>query len=94
MKIFVTKYVLTQGILEYDNADKYISEGDVDRGTIWTGSPRFMESQLFHKGEWFETREEAVTDALKRVDAKWKSIKKQIEKLGALKDELEKERDS
>ena len=74
MKIFVTSYALTKGILEIDaEIDDTLSLA------CFRLNGRF--SQYAHKGDWFTTRAEAVADAEMRRAAKIASVEKQLARL-------------
>lgn len=77
MKVYVTKYALTQGILEL--------EGSVDEehSTMFVVPGAFR--RYYHKPFWHETREDAVKHADTLKASKIASIKKQIKKLEELK---------
>lgn len=80
MKIFATKFCLTDGIqeLEADEPDQDFPHMAVVRSDVEL-------SKYFHKGEWFKTRGEAVENANLRVSRKIMSLKKQLAKLQAMK---------
>lgn len=79
MKVWVTKYALTKGIMEKeaelcDNTDgRMIRIKDNPYNEYYAG------------GEWFHTKEEAVQKAEELKVKKIKSVKKQLEKLQNLK---------
>jgi hypothetical protein len=79
MKVWVTKYALTQGITEHEvDPPKMGSDIVIDKST------RFW--QFFH-GEgkqWHRTRESAVTRAQATKRQKITSLKTQIKRLEAL----------
>ncbi len=78
MKAFITKYALTQGILERDG---HVSSDDVlcISGNYSNGS--FTFTTYYHKGEWFKTKEEAIVKAEEMRQKKIKSLEKQLAKL-------------
>ena len=61
MKIWVTKYALTQGILLYDTNRVMVVGHHMIRIHVAGELP-----QHFHKGEWF-TSEEAAIQGVKRM---------------------------
>lgn len=71
MMVFITKYALTQGILEKDVTL-------LDSGVVATPGTH---ANYFHKGEWYKERVEAIKDARLRKDRKISSIKKQIKRI-------------
>jgi hypothetical protein len=73
MNVFITKYALSQGIIESEARLTSIANM-IDAG----------KRGYFHKGEWFTTREEAEANAEHRRAKKIASLKKQIAKLEAL----------
>lgn len=74
MKLFITKYALTNGIEEV--------EGTLDRGCASTHD-RF--TRYFYGNDWHLTREKAITRAEQMRVSKIASLKKQITKLEGLK---------
>lgn len=84
IKVYITKYALTEGIIEREaevctavNPDMIQVELPVTSG--------FAHTQHFHKGDWFSTREEAVSKALDMRARKIKSLHKQISKLEGMR---------
>lgn len=78
MKVYITKYALTQGIL-VKNADK-------------TCSPRMIrcnKTEFYHGNDWHESWEEAVKRAEEMRDKKIVSLKKSLENMEYLKFEQE-----
>lgn len=75
MKVYVTKYALTQGILEKE---------------VKSVSPTFVATtctrwdEFYHKPYWYETLEEAYEHAEKLRKDKIKSLQKQIDKLNKI----------
>lgn len=74
-KVYVTKYTLTKGILEYDA--RIVNENMVE---VKTG----MYSNYFHGNDYFFSLEEARVNANNRVFEKLKSLNKQIIKISKL----------
>jgi hypothetical protein len=72
MKVWITKYALSQGIYEVDAEDC----GD---GMVADKSARYP--QYFHRNGWRPTHHEAVVQANQMRVAKLASIAKQIVKL-------------
>lgn len=70
MKVWVTKYALTEGVfvIEANQSDFAPTMIYTDRG-------------YFHKPHWHETRDEAQARAAVMADKKMKSLWKQINKL-------------
>jgi len=74
---WISQYVLTKGIFSVQaKRTSFDSMISVDN---------FKE--VYHKPHWHETEEEAINQALKNIEAKRKSIAKQLAKL----DKLEKQ---
>ena len=75
MKVWITKYALTEGIFEkevetcFDISPKMVSDKDGSYKTC------------YHKPDWHETRKDAVAQAEKMRIAKIASLKKQVKKL-------------
>lgn len=77
MKVYITKYALTSGVVEMEVK---LASGDP---TMVTGFESFLD--CFHKPDWHETKEEANARVQVMLDAKIKSVKKQLAKLENLK---------
>lgn len=77
MKVFITKYALTEGIKEVD------AEMTRTNGMIVVKYNNY--NQCFHKPDWHETFEEAKAQAEKMRVLKIKSLNKSIDKLESLK---------
>lgn len=80
MKVYITKYALTDGIQEYDNAEV----STISRTMISIIRPGKLRL-CFHKPHWHETREAAIQRAEEMRLKKIASLNKQIEKLEQLK---------
>jgi hypothetical protein len=76
MKAFITKYALTAGIIETDQAKKYDNESIIAH----IGLP----SYFFCGTQWQHTREQAITRANIMRDQRIQALEKQIEKLKGL----------
>jgi len=69
VKVYITKYCLTQGIKEYDGeavGDKFITE---------------QSAFIYNSDEFFTSHSEAKKDAEYRRNKKIQQLQKQIEKL-------------
>ncbi len=75
MKVYITKYALTQGIIEEDAT---LVAG---YSTMISVKREHGSMSFFHKGEWYPTRAEAVTRARGLSVKKIHSLRKQIAKL-------------
>lgn len=76
MKIWITKYALTQGILEKD----VIFYED---GTVREAEGKFP--IFYHRDEYHKTKESAIAKAEEMRKKKIASLKKQIEKMEKMK---------
>lgn len=74
MKVWVTKYALTDGIIEADG-EPYGLEWF---SASWDNGDKCND---FEQGEWFDTKERAIQKAEEMRQKKIASLKKQIEKL-------------
>ena len=87
MKVYITKYALTDGIYECETDDNrnFLSsytDGSDETKSVWI--PRFRGS-LFTKSEWSGSADLAIKRAEKMRDDKIVALKKQIEKLSKMK---------
>lgn len=78
MKVYITKYCLTQGIFE----DEVEICSDVSTSMCESITNRYT---YFHKPYWQETKEEAIKHAEQMKERKIKALEKQIKKLKELK---------
>ena len=74
MKVWITKYALTDGIIEA-NGEPYGLEWV---SASWDNGYRCND---FERGEWFDTKERAIQKAEEMCQKKIESLKKQIKKL-------------
>lgn len=82
--VYITKYALTAGILEYPGE---IYNGYLDKSTYWkcyTG-PSPSDIILYKYNEGFLNKDDAIENAERKRAAKLKSLKEQINKLNNLK---------
>ena len=77
-KVWITKYVLTRGVFEEEVVDRF----DISKDFVCDTGPYRVP---YHKGQWFVDKDEAIKDALKRVEKKKASLAKQVNKLDALR---------
>lgn len=77
MKVYITKYALSDGILEKDaeECDRFPGMIRTDDGAHFHGEGK----------DWTRTKEAAVVRAQEMKSKKIKSLKKQIEKLERMK---------
>lgn len=76
MKIWITKYALSEGIIE--------KEGEECPGfprMIQIRIPGKASSEFFHKPDWHTSKEEAISRAEEMRQKKIASLQKQIKKL-------------
>lgn len=78
MKVWITKYALTQGIFE-EEAEDY---GD---GFVKVTKKGFLDSYYKKGKDWHKTKESAIAKAEEMREKKIASLKKQIEKLEKIK---------
>lgn len=78
MKVWITKYALTQGILE-----RSIRSFDDETAEDITGG--HLRAKYYYKGEWHESKISAIAKAEEMRKKKISSLKKQIEKLEKIK---------
>ena len=74
MKVWITKYALTKGIIEADG-EPY--------GLEWVSASwdNGYKCNDFKQGEWFDTKERAIKKAEEMCQKKIENLKKQIKKL-------------
>jgi len=77
MKIYVTKWAITQGILEME-ADDTVSG---TARTVFVPQSRSSFAQAFHSNEWHKTKAEAVERAEEMRRAKIVSLQGQLAKI-------------
>lgn len=75
MKVWITKYALTKGIIETEA--KLTSKDSV---SVTEFDPR-LEMHWFYKGDWHKDKESAIKRAEEMRKKKIESLKKQIKKL-------------
>lgn len=76
MRVYVTKYALTKGVIVRDVETTHIDSLVTERSTC----------MCYHRPDWHETRAEAEAQVAKMIDARRKSLAKQLaalEKLAA-----------
>lgn len=78
MRVYITRYALTRGIIELELEEESVSgKGCSARSDL--------NSNFFYGKEWHRTLEEAKKDAESRRDRKIESLKKQLAKLEEMK---------
>lgn len=75
MKVWITKYALTKGIIEADA--KLTSSNSVSIMELNTD----LKMHWFYKGDWHSDKESAIKKAEEMRQKKIESLKKQIQKL-------------
>jgi hypothetical protein len=83
MKVWITKYAMTEGILAVDAEHSQINAGTVK----YRRSPKHLQ-EYAHSGEWHTSQSDAIDRAEDMREAKIKSLRKQIAKLEAMKFEV------
>lgn len=79
MKVWITKYALTKGIIELDDAEIC---SNVNPTMIRVKRNGYL--NYFHKDQWHDSFAAAQIDANKRVSKKLTSINKQLRKFSNL----------
>ena len=79
MRVWITKYALTKGIIEVDA--KLTSSDSVSIVELNTD----LNMHWFYKGDWYSDKESAIKKAEEMRQKKIASLKKQIEKLEQMK---------
>ncbi|MDD5722669.1 MAG: hypothetical protein PHY29_02890 [Syntrophales bacterium] len=82
MKVWITKYALTDGIVE---CEVEAPSHDCPKMIVVKASSPGTYNQYFYKPDWHTTREEAVKRANVMKDKKLVSLRNQIEKIKELK---------
>lgn len=84
MKVWITKYALTKGIIETEVYENCL--GTDPTGNMISIREKGYVSYFHGKGnEWHTTKESAITKANEMRQKKISSLKKQIEKLEKMK---------
>lgn len=78
MRVWITKYALTEGIIEGEAAKDAGLRGHIT--LLRTGHWEPVNFPMFHKGEWSATEQEAVEAANRMVAKKIKSLEKSLAK--------------
>lgn len=76
MKVYITKYALTEGIIEAEGEPYGLELEWVSAS--WDDGYKCGD---FEQGEWYDTKERAIQKAEEMRQNKIASLKKQIEKL-------------
>jgi ketol-acid reductoisomerase len=75
MKVWITKYALTQGIIETEAERSKNHEDMIDTGKFG----------YYHGSDWHKTKQEAIKKAEEMKEKKILSLEKQLTKLRILK---------
>lgn len=78
MKVWITKYALTQGVYEVEG------EASFRDGMFCVPRSEKSFAAYYHKPDWHETKEEAIAQAEKMREAKVKSLERQLAKIQAM----------
>lgn len=81
MKVFITKYALTQGILERE-AEKATENETI---TVVERENKYSFMTYYRKNEWFDNLTDASLHAEEMRKKKIESVKKQLAKLEKMK---------
>ena len=81
MKIYITKYALTKGIICKDLKQSF-------SGAVYYGG---ADNRAYSRREAFKSIEDAVSDCEKRRSKKLKQLNKQIERISAMTFEVKEE---
>ena len=74
--VYATRYALTKGI-------EYIQVLETSIPDLVTENTRYPRN--FHKGDWFESKEDAIKKAEEMKHKKLQSLEKQMKKISMLK---------
>lgn len=94
MHIFVTKHVLEQGeILECEAQWVDSRYPDYVEGSVWTpisdpSGDYMIGRKFFYAGEWFLDYDDAVLDAVNRIQKRQRGFREEITKLDRLTHQL------
>lgn len=76
MKVYITEYALTRGIIDVGDAELCRT---IDKQIRYKNSAGYI--VYIHKPHWYKTKQEAIARAEKMRTKKIESLKKQIAKL-------------
>lgn len=82
MKVWITKYALTKGIIEAET-DKISNDGYCH--AYWIDNAGYKSDSLFNSRYFEQNKESAIANAEETRQKKIASLKKQIEKLEKMK---------
>ena len=86
MKVWITKYALTQGIEEIDlNQVKEFEMTDAGYLCFRRNGKYLYTTEIYSQKEWHRTKESAMQKAEEMRQKKIASLKKQIEKLEGMR---------
>jgi hypothetical protein len=85
-KVYITKYALTEGIIEKAFAELYadVTAPEISTMIIVRAVQNNTLDMYFHKPDWYLTKEEAVERAEEMKKKQIKALKKKIERLEKL----------
>jgi hypothetical protein len=87
MKVWITKFALTRGVLECETVAGWKAEEDGSCTVVSENS--WHNSEHFYGNDWHLNKCDAIHRVKKMIDAKRKSIKKQLDKLAAFEARLD-----
>ena len=86
MKVWITKYALTQGIEEIDsNQVKEFEMTDTGYLCFRRNGKYSFAIEIYSQKEWYRTKESAIKKAEEMCQKKIASLKKQIEELEGMR---------
>lgn len=88
MKVYIVKYALTKGIIAIELVDNL----GICENMLYAKVGSY--SQYFHKGEWAENKEEALSLAEKKRQNAIKSAHKKLNKLSTMVFEIREIKDT
>jgi len=90
MRVWITKYVLTRGIIEGDGC--YALENDSSMlaltSVVDARHERILYQPYFHRNEWHTTYEAALSRALAMIESERRSLHRKMSELDKLQASL------
>ncbi len=83
MKVWITKYALSEGIIACERSPRDHSESDGYAVVIWPGG--LNGTNVFGRNDWYKSERDALARAEQMRTAKIASLEKQIARLRGLK---------
>lgn len=79
MKVWITKFALTDGIFEAEATDT-----SIEKGAIYISTSPYDNDRFAHKGEWFIDKSDAIKEAYKMRNKEIALLYERIEYLKGL----------